>query len=149
MHVLEQIEPTGLADYLEMMSKAVFQSGISWRVVENKWPGIREAMAGFDPERIATLGDEDLDALAQDARMIRHRRKLAAISANARRMLELAEEHDGFRNYLRGHGGFEATSKDIRKQFKYMGDSGTYYFLWAVGEEVPPYDEWCAAHGGG
>ena len=36
MHVLEQITPTSLADYLEMMSKAVFQSGISWRVVESK-----------------------------------------------------------------------------------------------------------------
>ena len=34
----------------------------------------------------------------------------------------------------------------IRKDFKYMGDSGTYHFLWTVGEEVPPYEEWCATH---
>ena len=81
--------------------------------------------------------------------MIRHRRKLSAISANAGKMLELEERHGSFQNYLRSHGGFEATSQDIRKQFKYMGDSGTYYFLWVVGEEVPPYEEWCAGHGGG
>src|SRR3989304_3749440 len=30
----EKIQPSSLADYLEVMSKAVFQSGISWKVVE-------------------------------------------------------------------------------------------------------------------
>ena len=146
MNVPEKIEPGGLADYLEIMSKSVFQSGISWRVVESKWPGVREAMRGFDPETIATLGDPELDELAQDSRMIRHRRKLSAITANARRMLELEEAHGGFQAYLRSHGGFEGALLAIRKDFKYMGDSGTYHFLWTVGEEVPPYEEWCATH---
>ena len=146
MHVPEQVTPTKLAEYLEIMSKSVFQSGISWRVVESKWPGVREAMRGFDPQTIATLAEEELDELAQDGRMIRHRRKLSAISANARRMLELEEEHGSFQVYLRSHGGFEATSQAIKREFKYMGDSGIYHFLWAVSEEVPPYEEWCATH---
>lgn len=146
MHVPEQITPTKLAEYLEIMSKSVFQSGISWRVVESKWPGVREAMCEFDPQTIATLAEPELDELAQDGRMIRHRRKLSAISANARRMLELEEEHGSFQAYLRSHGTFEATSQAIRREFKYMGDSGIYHFLWAVSEEVPPYEEWCATH---
>ena len=146
MHVPEKIEPTGLSDYLEIMSKSVFQSGISWRVVESKWPGVREAMNGFDPAAIAGLSDPELDELAQDSRMIRHRRKLSAITANARRMLELEAGHGGFQAYLRSHGSFESALQAIRKDFKYMGDSGTYHFLWTVGEEVPPYEEWCATH---
>ena len=32
----EQIEPRTLGVYLEVMSKAVFQSGMSWSVVEKK-----------------------------------------------------------------------------------------------------------------
>src|SRR5712692_3324769 len=44
----QQIQPTRLGDYLEVMSKAVFQTGISWRVVDAKWPGIREAFQNFD-----------------------------------------------------------------------------------------------------
>ena len=146
MHVPEKIEPGNLADYLEIMSKSVFQSGISWRVVESKWPGVREAMRGFDPETVAALADPELDDLAQDSRMIRHRRKLSAISANARKMLDLEAEHGTFRDYLRSHGSFDATLQSIRKEFKYMGDSGTYHFLYTVGEEVPPYEEWCATH---
>jgi DNA-3-methyladenine glycosylase I len=128
------------------MGKAMFQSGISWRVVESKWPGTREALQGFDPKIIATFTDSRLDELAQDSRLIRNRRKLAALVDNARRMLELEEEYGGFQNYLRAHGGLEETIKDIRKQFKYMGDAGTFYFLWVVGEEVPDYEEWCKAH---
>ena len=38
-----QIEPKSLGDYLEVMSKAVFQSGMSWKVEEAKWPTTREA----------------------------------------------------------------------------------------------------------
>ena len=37
MHAPKQIKPKQLADYLEVMSKAAFQAGISWQVVETKW----------------------------------------------------------------------------------------------------------------
>jgi DNA-3-methyladenine glycosylase I len=124
----------------------MFQSGISWRVVESKWPGMREALHEFDVETIASLAEPDLEHLVQDQRIIRSRRKLDALVHNARRMLELEQDHGSFTDYLRSHGGFEATMKDVRKQFKYMGDSGTYHFLYVVGEEVPPYEEYCASH---
>ena len=44
----EQIKPKALGDYLEVMSKGTFQSGMSWAVVEAKWPGIRTAFKDFD-----------------------------------------------------------------------------------------------------
>ena len=37
--------------------------------------------------------------------------------------------------------------KDLRKQFKFLGEMGAYHFLWVVGEEVPPYEEWSARRG--
>ena len=142
----DQISPQSLGDYLEVMSKAVFQSGISWKVVESKWPGIREAFKGFDAEAVAYLNPPDVDQLAQDKRVIRNRRKLQAIVDNARRMIELDEQHGSFQSYLRSRGAFEDAVKDLRRQFKFLGDVGCYYFLYVVGEEVPSHDEWCAAH---
>ena len=47
----EQINPQSLGDYLGVMTKAVFQSGISWRVVESKWPGIQEAYLRYRHRR--------------------------------------------------------------------------------------------------
>ncbi len=147
MEAPQRIDPQALADYLEVMSKAVFHSGMSWRVVEAKWTDIKEAMRGFDPAAVAHLSDRDVDELAQDRRVIRNRRKLAAIVKNARTMRELEDEHGSFRQYLRSHGGFEATVKDLCKRFGFLGETGAYYFLWVVNEDVPPYDEWCASRG--
>ncbi len=141
----DQIEPQSLGDYLEVMSKAVFQSGMSWKVVEAKWPGIREAFRGFDARAVARLTPDDLDALTRDERVIRNRRKLEAVVSNAGRILELEAEHGAFRDYLRSHDGFEATVSDLRKQFKFLGDTGGYVFLYVVGEKVPPHDEWQAS----
>ncbi|MBM4435929.1 MAG: DNA-3-methyladenine glycosylase I [Actinobacteria bacterium] len=110
-----QIKPTTLGDYFEVMSKADFQTGISWAVVESKWPGIRAALRGFEAEAVAALGPKDIDALVQDPRVIRNRAKLQAIVGNARRMLDLADEHGGFKRYLRAHGDFGATVAALRK----------------------------------
>ena len=146
MEIPQRIDPQSESEYLDVMSKSVFQSGLSWKVVESKWPGTREALHGFDLETVADLTGDDLDRLTEDSRIIRSRRKLAAVVHNARKMIELSEKHGGFQSYLRSHGGFEETLKDIRKQFKYMGDAGTFHFLWVVGEDVPDYEEWCRQH---
>lgn len=139
-----QITPQRLGDYLDVMSKAVFQSGISWRVVEAKWPSTREAFRDFDAEAVAALGPDEIDALAADTRVIRNRRKLEAVVTNAQRLLELDAEHGGFRNYLRSHPDFESLVKHMRKQFKFLGDMGCYYLLYVVGEEVPAHEDWMA-----
>ena len=144
----QQIEPKELGDYLEVMSKSVFQSGMSWKVVENKWPSTREAFHDFNITTVASLTEKDISDLAQDTRVIRNRRKLEAIVGNARRIIELEEEYGGFQKYLRSHGDFETLVKDLRKQFKFLGDTGSYIFLYVVGEQVPPHEEWMAAHGG-
>lgn len=33
-----------------------------------------------------------------------------------------------------------------RKDFKFLGETGSYHFLYVVGEEVPLHDAWQAAH---
>jgi 3-methyladenine DNA glycosylase Tag len=142
MEAPKRIQPENLAGYLEIMSKSVFQTGISWKVVESKWPGIKEAFRGFDPEAIAGFTGKELEQLAEDKRIIRNHRKIAALVDNARRMLELDKSYGGFQNYLRSQGSFEELIKDLKKQFKFMGDTGSYYFLWVVGEEVPSHEEW-------
>jgi 3-methyladenine DNA glycosylase Tag len=142
----ERIRPTSVNDYLEVMSKAVFQSGISWKVVESKWSGIREAFHGFDAPTVASFTEFDIEELTQDTRVIRHGRKLKAIVDNAQRMLELEQEHGSFRDYLRSHSSFDETLAAVRRDFSYMGPTGIYYFLYVVGEEVPSHEEFEATY---
>ena len=141
----KMIQPEGPNDYLEVLSKAVFQAGMSWKVVDAKWPGIKEAFLDFDVQSVADMGESQLDELTNDARVIRNRRKLEAIVHNAIRVIELDEEFGGFQKYLKSHDDFPAAVKDLRKNFKFLGEMGTYFFLLVVGEEVPPHEEWMAS----
>jgi DNA-3-methyladenine glycosylase I len=142
-HAPKQVTPKALGDYLEAMSRPVFQTGMSWRVVDKKWPGTREAFKGFDVNKVARMGESEIDKLTQDTRVIRNRRKLEAVVDNANRMVALEREYGSFRKYLRSHDDFELLVKDLRKQFKFLGDMGAYLFLYTVREKVPSWEEWC------
>ena len=146
MQAPTQIEPTGLADYLDVMTRAAFQSGMSWRVVEAKWDGFREAFAGFDPAVVAAFTDDDVERLVTDAGIIRNRRKIEATISNAQAMLALDGPPGGFVGWLRSQGDFDATVAALRGEFRFLGDMGAYYFLYVVGENVPTHDEWTKTH---
>lgn len=146
MHAPEKIEPKSLADYLEVMTRAVFEPGLNWRVVDAKWPGFAEAFNGFDPQIVAGYTPADVRALLADPAIIRNRKKIEATIHNAGEMLAIERESGAFHDYLRSHGSFEATARDIRRRFKFLGESGVYHFLYVVGEPVPQHEEWMAAH---
>jgi 3-methyladenine DNA glycosylase Tag len=63
---------------------------------------------------------------------------------NAQRLLELDAEHRGFHRYLKALGDTQAVPADLQRQFRFIGSSGAYMFLYVVGEPVPPHDEWPA-----
>ena len=123
----EKMVPKDLGGYLEIMSKSVFQSGMSWKVVEAKWSTTREAFHDFQIGAVAAMDEMAVDALADDTRVIRNRRKLKAITDNARRIIELDEEYGTFKKYLRSHDSFWDLVRDLRKQFKFLGDMGAYF----------------------
>ena len=146
MQAPTQIEPAGLADYLDVITRAVFQSGMSWRVVEAKWDGFRKAFAGFDPDSVAAFTDDDVERLVADAGIIRNRRKIEATVTNAQAMLALDGEPGGFVGWLRSQDDFDATVAALRGEFRFLGDTGAYYFLYVVGEDVPTHEEWMKKH---
>jgi DNA-3-methyladenine glycosylase I len=94
---------------------------------------------------VAGYGPDDIGRLLADPRVIRSKAKIEATIDNAQAVLELAAEHGGFDRYLRSHCGFDETVADLKRQFRFIGDSGAYHFLWSVGEPAPPYDQWRSA----
>jgi len=71
-----------------------FQSGLSWAIVLRKRPAFREVFAGFDPAVVAGFGDDDVERLVADPRIVRNRAKIVATIANARALRAL---HDAGR----------------------------------------------------
>jgi DNA-3-methyladenine glycosylase I len=79
---------------LERIALEGFQSGLSWITVLRKRPAFREVFEGFDPEKVAAFGADDVDRLLTDARIIRNRMKIEATIDNARAVVAL---HDSGR----------------------------------------------------
>ena len=61
-------------------------------------------------------------------------------------MLELERSPGGFAGWLRSHPDFEATVAALRAEFRFMGETGAYFFLYVVGEPVPSHEEWMKTH---
>src|SRR5689334_20702810 len=66
-----------------------FQAGLSWITILRRRPAFREVFHGFDPERVAAMGDAEVERLLTDARIIRHRGKIEATISNAKAVLAL------------------------------------------------------------
>jgi 3-methyladenine DNA glycosylase Tag len=82
--------------WLAHMARALLPAGMSWTVVEKKWPGIEEAFHGFDVARVAHMSEDWFDQLIADTRIIRSPPKVRAIQENAVWIQEIAAKHGSF-----------------------------------------------------
>ncbi|MCR8546405.1 DNA-3-methyladenine glycosylase I [Salipiger sp. P9] len=81
--------------WLAGMARGIFQAGISWTVVDKKWPEIEAAFRGFDVGAVSMMSEAWFDELVADTRVIRSAPKIAAIRDNATFLRALAEEGTG------------------------------------------------------
>lgn len=138
------IEPRSSADYLEVITRAVFQAGVRWKQIADHWDAYRAAFDDFDPQRVANYGELDVERVLETPGILRTPRKVRATIANAQELLAAEREHGGFRNYLRSFASYGALAKDIKQRFSFMGEMNAWYLLFRTGEPVPRFDEWVA-----
>lgn len=137
-----KIVPSKLADYLEIITIAVFQAGTSWAMVRNKWSNFRKAFAEFDPTAVSRFDQTDIDRLMQDTGILRSEKKIRGTIDNASALLALDSKYGSFQSYLRSFDDYDQLSADLQKRFKYLGEMSVYYFLFRVSEKVPPFEPW-------
>ena len=138
----------------EMLILEGAQAGLSWTTILNKRENYRRAFDGFDFEKIASYGEDDVARLLGDAGIVRNRAKIETAIGNARAVLALREELGSFDAYIwRFVGGApkrnefrslrdlptstaesEAMSKELKKRgFRFVGSTICYAFMQAVG----------------
>jgi 3-methyladenine DNA glycosylase Tag len=137
-----RVTPADDNGYFEQMTKAVFQAGFSWQVVNNKWPSFKHAFDGFDVERVAAYGPEDVDRLLSDTGIVRNGRKIEATIANAIQFQVIRREFGSFEAYLRSLDelAYRERQKALSRRFKNLGRTGAFVFLWCVNEQVPDWE---------
>ena len=135
-----QQKPDDEKGYFEILSKAVFNAGFSYQVVNTKWEGTKEVFKDFYPKIISNWTNDDIFDALESPKIIRNGKKVKAIVSNAKIFLELVEKHMSFDNYLKSFRNktYEERQQIIAKQFKWLGPTGAHFFLWSIGEDAPP-----------
>jgi DNA-3-methyladenine glycosylase I len=131
-----------------------FQAGLSWITILRKRDNFRRAFDGFEPERIARYDKRKVEALMNDAGIVRNRAKIEGTILSARGYLDIMEKGPGFStllwnfvdgkpqiNHRRRIGDVPAdtpVSRALSKElvgrgFKFVGPTIVYAFMQAVG----------------
>ena len=128
--------PDDPAFFLEHLSRSVFEAGINQRVVEAKWDGIRQAFYGFDPAQVAAMPPAEIAATENDVRVIRNKAKIRATVENAREVLAILGEYGSIRGYLGSFPDAGAAAADMRRRFKFLGDTGVWRLLTSAALDI-------------
>lgn len=123
--------------WLAQMTRGIMQAGISWRVVENKWPGIEEAFLNFDIGAISLQPDDWYYDLCEDTRIIRSPPKVRAVLDNAEFIRRVSAEHGSFGRKVGDWpaGDFAGLIDWLKTEGARLGGSTGPYVLRFMGKE--------------
>jgi DNA-3-methyladenine glycosylase I len=139
-----------------------FQAGLSWSIILRKRDAFRKAFKGFDPKKVARIGERDVVRLLDDAGIVRSRAKIEATIGGARAYLAMQDAGEDFAPFVWGLAGgkplqnrgaiptktplSEEISKALKKRgFKFVGPTIVYAWMQAVGI-VNDHTEICFRH---
>lgn len=147
----------------EKICLEAFQCGLSWAIVLARRNRLRDVFANFDIGKLVHFSQDDLDRIAADPTIIRHRGKIAAVIANARACEQLIDEAGTLGSHLwsfapdgdRIRTGSSPPSsseeslrlsKDLKRRgWKFVGPTTVYSMMQAVGM-VNDHDPSCPIH---
>lgn len=139
----------------EMICLEGAQAGLSWITILKKRENYRHAFDYFDPQMIASYGEEKISSLLTNQGIVRHRGKIEAFISNAKAYLLMEERGedlsafiwsfvhgDPIMNQLEKNQLPPDSSTDIahqmskalkKKGFKFVGSTTCYAFMQAAG----------------
>ena len=125
--------------YFENMTRVIFLAGLSWKMIDKKWPNFKKAFKNFSIDDVAKFSEQNLQHLIGDARIVRNRAKIIATINNAKQFENIKKEYGSFQHYLDSldkSGNYALVIKELGKKFSRIGPSSARIFLYSVGENI-------------
>jgi 3-methyladenine DNA glycosylase Tag len=124
------------------MTKTIFQAGLNWKMIENKWPNFTKAFAKFSIPKVAKFSDGKIAELLDDSRIVRNENKIRSTIYNAQQALAVEKEFGSFKEYFGSFGkDHDGLMKDLQTRFHHLGPSSARTFLWMSGVKLTPTAE--------
>ena len=134
--------PSDDSVYFENMCRVIFQAGLNWRVIDNKWLTTKKAFADFNILDVANFTNTDVETLMRDPGIIRNKGKIKAIIQNAQNFMAIEKQYGSFQKYLDSldkSDNYANVIKDLVNKFKWLGPPSASLFLYTVGEKIEPW----------
>lgn len=84
----------------ELLILETMQAGLSWSTILNKRENYREALDGFNPEKISHYDQKKIEELLSNPGIIRNKLKVASLLKNADAFLKVKQEYGTFDQYI-------------------------------------------------
>nr|MDQ6943740.1 DNA-3-methyladenine glycosylase I [Candidatus Eremiobacteraeota bacterium] len=136
------VENPALSDHLAIITRAIFQAGLSWAFIDARWDRYMAEFDEFDVEKIAAYDEAAVTRLMQAADIVHSRAKIEGTIRNARVLLAIEREFGSIRAYQTSFASYDALRRDTQKRFAYLGDMTTYYWLFRTGAAIPDIETW-------
>ena len=91
---------------------------------------------GFDPGKVASLRAADIAQIESDTRVIRNTAKIEATVHSAQQLLAVLSEHGSIRAYLASFPDARSAAGDMRRRFKFLGDTGAWRLLTSAARDL-------------
>jgi len=130
--------------YFENMTRVIFLAGLSWKMINEKWPNFKRAFRDFSIDEVAKFSENDVNRLMGDSGIVRNRAKITATLENAKEFQRIRNERGSFRSYLArldNSNNYALVIKELGKRFNRLGPSSARIFLYSVGEKVQRPEE--------
>ncbi|HZU90942.1 MAG TPA: DNA-3-methyladenine glycosylase I [Stellaceae bacterium] len=129
----------------ERLVLEINQAGLSWLTILNKRAAFRAAFAGFEVDRVADFGADDIARLSADPGIVRNRQKIVAAIENARHIQALRRSHGSFAAWLDVHHPrpLEDWTRLFRRTFRFTGGKIVEEFLLSLGYLPGAHEEDC------
>jgi 3-methyladenine DNA glycosylase Tag len=123
---------------LSAISKAVFYTGFSWKLVDRKWPGFEDAFDGFDVGWLNIRPDEFWDDRMRDPRIVRSPRRVASIRRNAAMVSELSSRYGGASAFFASWPDDDLIGLHsfVERQIDGLGWYGSQFVLRMIGRDT-------------
>ena len=113
--------------YFAVLTKIVFATGFSRRIVESRWSAFEEQFAHFDPEHVRQFDPSDVEKLlVPDSGIVKNRRKVMATLQNAAICCRIAHQYGSLSEFIGETMKKEEVEAQrvLQKTFCLIGESG-------------------------
>ncbi|XAR55959.1 DNA-3-methyladenine glycosylase I [Bertholletia excelsa] len=141
----------------ELLAMSGMLMDYNWTEILKKRELLREAFSGFDPNKVAKMGEEEIMEIASDRALILTESRARCIVDNAKCIIQVAREFGSFSSYMWNYVNYkpvinryryprnvplrtpkaEVMSRDLLKRgFRFVGPVIVYSFMQACGMTI-------------